>query len=56
VIETHLFDFDKNIYGQYIRIEFVEFLREEIKFNSLEDLKTQLQQDKLTSLDILVDN
>ena len=56
VIETHLFDFDKNIYGQYIRIEFVEFLREEIKFNSLEDLNTQLQQDKLTSLDILVDN
>ncbi|WP_456458060.1 bifunctional riboflavin kinase/FAD synthetase [Reichenbachiella sp.] len=53
VIETHLFDFDEQIYNQPIQIEFVKNLRDEKKFDSLEELKTQLQKDKITSLHLL---
>ncbi len=41
-IEVHIFDFDKEIYGENISISFVEKIRDEIKFNSLDDLKTQI--------------
>ncbi|MEO9805081.1 MAG: bifunctional riboflavin kinase/FAD synthetase [Reichenbachiella sp.] len=53
VIETHLFDFKKEIYDRPIQIEFVKHLRDEKKFDSLEELKTQLQKDKLSSLAVL---
>lgn len=53
VIETHLFDFEQQIYGQKVTIEFVKHLRDEKKFDSLEDLKGQLQKDKLSSLTLL---
>ncbi|VAW75067.1 FMN adenylyltransferase / Riboflavin kinase [hydrothermal vent metagenome] len=45
VLETHLFDFDRDIYGQYVEIEFCKKLREEKKFESFEALKQQIQQD-----------
>ena len=46
--EVHLFNFsDNNLYGQYIDIEFVDYIRSEKKFNSKEDLKDQLLKDKL---------
>lgn len=44
-IETYILDFDDDIYGESLRIEFVEKIREEIKFNSKEELKQQLEQD-----------
>lgn len=53
VIETHLFDFDQQIYDQRIQIEFVKHLRDEKKFDSLEELKTQLKKDKTTSIQLL---
>lgn len=53
VIETHLFDFDQQIYEQQIQIEFIKHLRDEKKFDSLEDLKAQLQKDKVSSLALL---
>ncbi|MDW3208888.1 MAG: bifunctional riboflavin kinase/FAD synthetase [Reichenbachiella sp.] len=53
VIETHLFDFDEQIYNEPIQIEFVKNLRDEKKFDSLEELKIQLQKDKITSLQLL---
>ncbi|WP_420582623.1 bifunctional riboflavin kinase/FAD synthetase [Reichenbachiella sp.] len=53
VIETHLFDFDQEIYNQPIQIEFVKHLRDEKKFDSLDELKNQLQKDKITSLELL---
>ncbi|WP_422360502.1 bifunctional riboflavin kinase/FAD synthetase [Reichenbachiella sp.] len=53
VIETHLFDFDQQIYNQPIQVEFIKHLRDEKKFDSLEELKTQLQKDKTTSLQLL---
>ena len=49
-IEIHLFDFDKDIYGQHLKIELLERLRNEYKFESVELLKTQLNQDKIDAL------
>ncbi|MEO9965087.1 MAG: bifunctional riboflavin kinase/FAD synthetase [Reichenbachiella sp.] len=53
VIEAHIFDFNEDIYSQTVKIEFVQFLREEKKFDSLEDLKSQLEKDKTSSLLLL---
>ena len=44
-LEVHLFDFDRVIYGKILEISFVEYLREEKKFNSLADLKNQINDD-----------
>lgn len=52
-IEVHLFDFNKDIYGETIKIEFVDRLRDEFKFNSVEELKQQLTKDKVTTQAIL---
>ncbi len=46
-IETYILDFDKDIYGKTIRIEFIEKMRDEIKFESKEALKEQLEKDTL---------
>ena len=47
-IETHIFDFDEDIYGLDIKVTFIGKIRDEIKFASLEDLKNQLEIDKQT--------
>ena len=44
-IEAHLFDFNKDIYGQIIRIAFLDRIRDELRFNSLAELKVQLDRD-----------
>lgn len=44
-IETNILNFDEDIYGKVIKIEFLERIREEKKFNSLEELKSQLKKD-----------
>ncbi|HEY4325456.1 MAG TPA: bifunctional riboflavin kinase/FAD synthetase [Mucilaginibacter sp.] len=46
-IEVNIFDFDKDIYNQQIRMEFYYFVRGDIKFNSLAELQQQLAKDKL---------
>ena len=45
-IEVHIFNFNKDIYGEKIQIEFVDFLRQDISFNNIEDLREQLEKDK----------
>jgi len=45
-IEVNIFDFNENIYGKNITIFFKKFIREDEKFNSLEELKNQLIEDK----------
>lgn len=45
-LEVNIFDFNQDIYGQTISVEFVHYLREEQKFPSVEALKNQLQTDK----------
>ncbi|MCI8993589.1 MAG: bifunctional riboflavin kinase/FAD synthetase [Eubacterium sp.] len=44
-VESHIFDFHEMIYGQQISVEFLEFLRGEKKFESLEALKKQIEHD-----------
>lgn len=44
-LEVHLFDFDKDLYDQLVRLEFVGFLRPEQKFDSMEKLRGQIQHD-----------
>ena len=49
-IEVNIFDFDREIYGQNIKMNFLAFLRHDVKFTGLEALKLQLQQDKEDTL------
>lgn len=53
VIEVNIFDFDKDIYGKNIRVYVKKYLRAEIKFDNLEDLVKQIDQDKIESLKVL---
>lgn len=50
-IEVNIFDFNEEIYGQTIKMNFLKFLRHDVKFTGLEALKEQLHQDKLATLD-----
>ncbi|MDZ4991447.1 bifunctional riboflavin kinase/FAD synthetase [Clostridium perfringens] len=45
-VETHILNFDKDIYGKNIKLYFISKIRNEKKFNSLEELKEQLIKDK----------
>ena len=45
-IETHILDFDEDIYGLPLRITFLRRLRDEVHFPSLEALKDQLEKDR----------
>jgi riboflavin kinase/FMN adenylyltransferase len=47
MIEVNIFDFDKNIYGERLRIHTKEYLRSEIKFENLQELKLQIDRDKM---------
>ncbi len=52
-IEVHLFDFDQNIYNLTINIQIVAQIRNEIKFDSLEALTSQLSIDRKKALNLL---
>ncbi len=43
--EVHIFDFNDDIYGEILKVEIIEFIREEIKFDSIEKLITQIKLD-----------
>ncbi|MBE7030836.1 MAG: bifunctional riboflavin kinase/FAD synthetase [Ruminococcaceae bacterium] len=45
-VETHLFDFDGDLYGARIKVEFVEKLRDEHTFSSVDELRKQIEEDK----------
>ena len=53
VIEVNIFDFDAEIYGQRLKVFVKKYLREEIKFDGLEALVKQIDQDKVNSLQVL---
>jgi riboflavin kinase/FMN adenylyltransferase len=53
VVEVNLFDFEEEIYGQVLRVSVKKYLRSEVKFNGLEELKMQLHKDKEESLKVL---
>lgn len=46
-IEVNIFDFDTDLYGQKIKIEFIKHIRDEQKFANLDELKQQLANDKI---------
>lgn len=45
ILETYLFDFDKEIYGRYVEVHFHKKIRDELRFASLEELKAQILKD-----------
>ncbi len=55
-IEAHLFNFNKDLYGKNLRLELLYFLREEKKFDSIDDLIVQLKLDKENSIAYLKNN
>lgn len=52
-LEVHLFDFDRDIYGEDLSVEFIERIRPEVKFDSFEDLKKQIVLDCERAREIL---
>ncbi len=48
-VETHVFDFRENLYGQKIKTEICHFIRPEMRFHSLEALTEQIRQDSETT-------
>lgn len=52
-IEVHLFDFSQDLYEQEITIRFIDRIRDEVKFDSIADLRTQLGDDHVTAQQIL---
>lgn len=53
-VETYIFDFDKKLYGETITVEFIGFIRKEQKFESLDELKRQIEEDKEKAKAILL--
>ena len=52
-LEANIFDFNDDIYGEKIKIGFIDRIREEIKFENIDKLRSQLHSDKKISLEIL---
>lgn len=55
VAETHIFDFDRDIYGHPIKINMLRYLRGEKKFSSVEELASQIQLDIVTARQVLAE-
>ena len=53
LLEVHIFDFDKDIYGEYIHVDFIARLRSEEKFDDVEDLVEQMHRDSARAKEIL---
>lgn len=53
MLEVFIFDFDENIYKMKIEIEFLHYLREEIKFSTKEELVEQLSRDSIEAKNVL---
>ncbi|MBK8820372.1 MAG: bifunctional riboflavin kinase/FAD synthetase [Saprospiraceae bacterium] len=52
-LEVHMMDFSGNIYGRDVTVEFIEYIREDIKFEKKEQLVEQIQEDEKTCREIL---
>ena len=44
-VETHIFNFDSELYGKHIKVEFLKKIREEQKFTDMDELKEQIRRD-----------
>ncbi|MEJ2176383.1 MAG: bifunctional riboflavin kinase/FAD synthetase [Gammaproteobacteria bacterium] len=54
LLEVHLFDFDRSIYGDRVCVEFVQKIREERKFDSFDALKAQIKKDTKRAREFLL--
>ena len=54
-LEVHIFDFDERIYGRHIRVEFIDRLRDEQRFESVETMIEQLDRDAMKARELLAD-
>jgi len=52
-IEVNIFDFDEDIYGDHLKIEFIERIRDEVKFAGIDELLSQIKLDKAKSRKII---
>ena len=55
LFEVNLFDVDKDLYGQLLTIRIIDFIRPEMKFSGIEDLKTQIAVDAKRAKELLSD-
>ena len=55
ILEVHLFDFNRDIYGRYIYVNFLKKLRDEQRFNSFDELKRQIELDALQAREFFKD-
>ncbi len=53
LLEVHFFDFDRDLYGQRLEVQFVAKLRDELNFTRIEDLVAQMQRDEQAARKIL---
>ena len=49
----HLFDFDRDIYGHHVLVEFVKKIRDEIQFDSVEKMRLKIVEDARIAQEIL---
>lgn len=54
IFEIHILNFNKDIYGKKVRIRFLDFIRDEKKFNNINELKEQIGKDICKSLKLVV--
>ena len=52
-LEVHLLDFDGDLYGRVLRVEFVQRLREEKRFPSIDELAAQIRADMAEARKVL---
>jgi riboflavin kinase/FMN adenylyltransferase len=55
-VEVNIFDFDKDIYGECLTVYFIDRIRDEVRFATLEELSKQLAVDKLKVKQLLKEN
>lgn len=53
IIETHIFDFNRDIYGLNVSLEFICRMRDEMKFSSVQELKNQLERDEMSAKNLI---
>ena len=55
VLEVNIFNFKKNLYGKRIKVKFINKIRDEKKFETLDDLKLQISKDVIIAKQQLLD-
>ena len=56
MLEVHLFDFSRDIYGEHLTVQFVRRIRDERKFASLDELRAQIERDARAARELLTDS